>query len=313
MTKKVLEDLSKHFLACVPVPQVLECLDCLSPGLFTEQFQEDVLSCTINHPTALRFPPTRAYSKHYLKLLIYKIESSNIDVNEALYLRYTELLTSSTNRSFADDDRGFVTYVLDNNNAVTLRETRALVQNGTTGLKAWQASKFLSEWCLENKELLRGKYILELGCGVGLTGLVVCKLCEPASYTFTDGHQAALTALRDNLKLNDALKPNVHVELMPWEEPSSYHKLDIILGSDLVFDPTMVPALVGAISKLLTRGGVAYIASTIRNPDTHRGFLLELSKASLLWEATPAPQDEVFVYDRSHITDLLKITSVQGT
>lgn len=46
--------------------------------------------------------------------------------------------------------------------------------------------------------------------------------------------------------------------------------------SDLVFDPTMVPALVGAISKLLTRGGVAYIASTIRNPDTHRGFLLEL-------------------------------------
>lgn len=75
------------------------------------------------------------------------------------------------------------------------------------------------------------RYILELGCGVGLTGLVVCKLCEPASYTFTDGHQAALTALRDNLKLNDALKPNVHVELMPWEEPSSYHKLDIILGS----------------------------------------------------------------------------------
>lgn len=47
--------------------------------------------------------------------------------------------------------------------------------------------------------------ILELGSGIGLTGLVICKSCFPKKYMFSDCHPKVLSKLKENIHLNDFL------------------------------------------------------------------------------------------------------------
>ena len=41
-----------------------------------------------------------------------------------------------------------------------------------------------------------------MGCGIGLTGLVICCTCSPCRYIFSDYHEEVLEALQCNLGLN---------------------------------------------------------------------------------------------------------------
>lgn len=43
---------------------------------------------------------------------------------------------------------------------------------------------------------------MELGCGTGLTGLVICSTSSPHKYIFTDCHERVLEAIQGNLSLN---------------------------------------------------------------------------------------------------------------
>ena len=43
---------------------------------------------------------------------------------------------------------------------------------------------------------------MELGSGVGFTGLVICKTCNPKTYIFSDYHHCVLKQLTENIHLN---------------------------------------------------------------------------------------------------------------
>lgn len=60
----------------------------------------------------------------------------------------------------------------------------------------------LSDWILCNKELFHNKRILELGSGVGFTGITVGKFCSSKSITLTDCHSNVLNLLVENIKIN---------------------------------------------------------------------------------------------------------------
>lgn len=62
----------------------------------------------------------------------------------------------------------------------------------------------LSTWCLKNKKKLEDKFIVELGCGTGLSGISACMHCKPREYWFTDCHSSVLDVLRRNIKINEA-------------------------------------------------------------------------------------------------------------
>lgn len=49
---------------------------------------------------------------------------------------------------------------------------------------------------------LSTRNIIELGCGIGLTGLVICSTSSPCQYIFSDYHEEVLEALQCNLGLN---------------------------------------------------------------------------------------------------------------
>ncbi len=44
--------------------------------------------------------------------------------------------------------------------------------------------------------------IVELGCGLGLTGLIICKTCTPTKYVFTDNNHQVIRTLQENLEIN---------------------------------------------------------------------------------------------------------------
>ncbi|KPI91609.1 Protein FAM86A [Papilio xuthus] len=77
-----------------------------------------------------------------------------------------------------------------------------MVINGTTGMKTWEAAIMLSDWILCNKELFYNRRILELGSGVGFTGITVGKFCMPKSITLTDCHSDVLDLLVENIAIN---------------------------------------------------------------------------------------------------------------
>ncbi|KAH7949582.1 hypothetical protein HPB49_012411 [Dermacentor silvarum] len=172
------------------------------------------------------------------------LEADNIEIAESLYVHFAGKLGSVSGE---EDAPGFVTYTIDDRTAVTLKEHTAVVINGTTGLRTWQASKLLSEWCLENRHLLRSKRIVELGCGVGLTGMVVCKTCCPLSYTFTDGHEAVLQSVEENLRRNSVTECHTSVKMLRWGDHESFKEhcaADVILGADealLQYEPCTAP------------------------------------------------------------------------
>lgn len=43
---------------------------------------------------------------------------------------------------------------------------------------------------------------MELGSGIGLTGITICKVCRPKAYVFSDHHPCVLRQLSENICLN---------------------------------------------------------------------------------------------------------------
>lgn len=62
--------------------------------------------------------------------------------------------------------------------------------------------------------------MLELGSGIGLTGIVLCRSCSLTKYIFSDCHQTVLQRLKDNVTNCLANCDDVSVEELDWENVS---------------------------------------------------------------------------------------------
>nr|CAD7457240.1 unnamed protein product [Timema tahoe] len=129
-----------------------------------------------------------------------KLENAGVEVCDDLYSAYCSLLS----RRPEEDGTHYKHYLLSNyeEDIITLKESCSLVSQGTTGLCSWQAAEALAEWCVTHRLMLAHKEILELGSGVGLTGLTVSLCCRPRSFHFSDCHPAVLQFLCHNVALN---------------------------------------------------------------------------------------------------------------
>ncbi|XP_006895292.1 PREDICTED: protein FAM86A-like isoform X3 [Elephantulus edwardii] len=219
--------------------------------------------------------------------------------------------------------------------AVTLSESTAIVSHGTTGLVTWNAALYLAEWALENPAAFAGRNILELGSGAGLTGLAICRACHPRTYIFSDCHSRVLEQLRGNILLNglslqpdvpapqqppkseDAEKPAVKVTHLDWDLATTTQlaafQPDVVLAADVLYCPETVHSLVGVLQKLSEcrsgpRAVHAYIAFTVRNPETCKLFTAQLGQVGMPWEAMPGHDQKLFPYDELCEMEMLRLT-----
>jgi len=260
--------------------------------------QESVLQVTVLHPSNLLYPVKEDYQRTFLKKFISQLENCGEEVCESLYKEYLVRLSSGEPQQY--HHRHF----LINGKTLTIQEHTSIVSGGTTGLATWEGGLALSEWCLHNPSLLRGRHVLELGCGLGLTGLCVSLCCHPQSYTLTDHHPAVLRAVERNLLLNREILSDIVVktELLDWEDiyNTSLKDVDVVLAADVVFDERLFPALVATFHHLLSKTtSFAVLACTERNPQTLTTFLTLLGQKDLEIEELECPKPETFLYSLS--------------
>lgn len=144
---------------------------------------------------------------------------------------------------------------------------------------------------------------MELGCGVGLTGMSVISVCSPKQYVFSDCHPTVLDVLCENVKLNflsnerckllntsETSKLKLHLEYeqidvqvidLKWEDIDKYisedlSQPDIIIAADILYENNSFGSLTSGLKHLLTSNNYAVFAATIRNEETISQFLQHL-------------------------------------
>ncbi len=127
----------------------------------------------------------------------------------------------------------------------------------------WEASMALGEWLLEHPEFARGRSMLELGCGLGLSGVVAASL--GGRVTQTDRIPEALGVAAENARRN-GLEPPPRQFQADWNTWSHEEKYDVLFGSDLVYEPSVNPALLKIFRRNLAPGGELLIAAPLREP-----------------------------------------------
>jgi len=146
-----------------------------------------------------------------------------------------------------------------------LRVPAPRIERGRRPLWAyvWPAGLVLAE--LVANELapqLTGKKLLELGCGLGAVGLSAAKIGAHA--TLSDREQGALDQARSIAAENSL---TIETLLLEWSRiPEAYvGAFEVILAADVVYDPSQLSPLFGAIHALLAPGGRAWLADPDRS------------------------------------------------
>ncbi|XP_038161559.1 protein-lysine N-methyltransferase EEF2KMT [Cyprinodon tularosa] len=273
------------------------------------EFISELLKQTCLHPLCGRFPPSVRFRRLFLSELIKRQEAAGCEPLDELYDALAQVVGEE------ETSDCYKSYFLPNGGAVSLLENVALISEGTTGLVTWEAALHLAEWALENQQLFSGRSVLELGSGVGLTGIAVCCSCDPLRFVFSDCHPAVLQKLRENVRLNgfgEQTSPAVSVEELDWttatEEQIRRIGADVVLAADVVYDPEAAGSLAALMLKILSCGPAeVYVCSTVRNPQTYGGFKLQLEAAGLDHEVLSGPAGAVFPYHRLAPLELIKV------
>ncbi|WP_321323108.1 class I SAM-dependent methyltransferase [Thiomicrorhabdus sp.] len=108
----------------------------------------------------------------------------------------------------------------------------------------WESSEILAQK-MEHFEI-QGKRILELGCGIGLSSLLLN--ARNADITATDYHPEAGKFLAKNTTLNNG--DDIPFLRTDWKDENlGLGKFDLIIGSDLLYERNHIDLLSGFIER----------------------------------------------------------------
>ena len=185
-------------------------------------------------------------------------------------------------------------FLFPGTNLATVKEIE--FKDGGTGARVWDASIALSLWLAHHVDL-RGKKLLELGAGVGLSGISAAlaganvTLSEMGNTPLSDStalqggsdkvlapELSLLSNLDKNLQLN-SLSTIARTLELDWElclaegyEPLETY--DIVCGSDLVYEGFSVRGLAAAVISHTAPNGMAYLMCDSRRFDVAGKALL---------------------------------------
>ena len=169
---------------------------------------------------------------------------------------------------------------------ITLLESRSLISAaGTTGLRTWEAALHLGTYLCRNSTIVRDKHVLELGAGTGYLSILCANFLQSTHVIVSDGSDDVINNLPENFFLNNLqdLSRIAPMEVK-WghallgteeEEWNGGRPIDVVLGADITYDHSVIPALVGTILELfnLYPAVEVYISATQRNEKTFQVFL----------------------------------------
>jgi predicted nicotinamide N-methyase len=125
----------------------------------------------------------------------------------------------------------------------------------------WPAARMLAKW-LARQTWPAGLHALEVGCGLGLPGIV--SLAMGLRVTFSDCDATALRFAADNARLNGFT--NFDTLQLDWRYPPEGLQVPVLLASDLIYEQRNVAPLVELIKKVLAPLGVCLLTDQDRIP-----------------------------------------------
>ena len=127
---------------------------------------------------------------------------------------------------------------------------------------------------------------VELGCGCGLLGLTLALRFRGVDMTLTDQERVLASVTRSNVAKNRELYDKAkraapRVMALDWEIPEELDAVraagpyDVVLGTDVIFSVSLVPALIRSIESTLKKKktSVCYVCVQRRSADAHAEFL----------------------------------------
>ena len=106
-----------------------------------------------------------------------------------------------------------------------------------------------------------GTPALEIGCGLGLAGLV--GLHRGLRVTFSDYDGGTFGFVTRSAEANGFSAEAYSLRRLDWREPSA-ETFPVILGADVLYERRLVPLVVNVLAAMLAPGGLALIADPYR-------------------------------------------------
>lgn len=137
-----------------------------------------------------------------------------------------------------------------------------------TGSWVWDSALVLSHWISAHINF-QGKTVLELGAGAGVPGMTAALL--GASRVMLTDVQPLLHALLKNVEAN-GLKERVEVKELVWGSDESVNEIiastssmfDVVLMSDVFFDPEDIESLGRTLQRVCGEGTEVWAANELR-------------------------------------------------
>lgn len=124
----------------------------------------------------------------------------------------------------------------------------------------WPSSIALSQYIAKSGGLI-DKEILELGCGVGLPGLVAN--AEGAKVTLSDFQEDALRIVELNWIVNFGELPRTMI--LDWRTPPSNLKFETVIASDVVYEQSLFKPVLNTLKNVLAEKGVIFLSEPNRS------------------------------------------------
>lgn len=122
----------------------------------------------------------------------------------------------------------------------------------------WAGSRCLAAY-VERWVDVRRRRVLDIGCGLGLTGLVAAR--RGAHVVFVDGALPALAFVRASLAANDLDAVAVCAD---FHSLAPTARFDCILAAEIAYEPATFDTLAATLARHLAPGGTAYLADGFR-------------------------------------------------
>jgi predicted nicotinamide N-methyase len=158
----------------------------------------------------------------------------------------------------------------------------------------WPAAYLLAERVAREPSLepIEGScvaQVLEIGCGLGLAGLVA--VARGLCVQFTDYDQAALDFVAQSAAENGFDPARYSIRWLDWRRLPD-ERYPIILGADVIYESRLVPLVAALLRRLLAPGGVGLLASPYRLAAS--GFPAAVAEVGLvcITEAATAHSDD---------------------
>mmetsp|Transcript_19107 Transcript_19107/g.31832 ORF Transcript_19107/g.31832 Transcript_19107/m.31832 type:complete len:575 (+) Transcript_19107:136-1860(+) len=247
--------------------------------------------------------------KYKLKMTKWIVDKSEMQ-DQPVFEPFLEIIMESLTTKYGENEWCYQTFSFASTPGKPLCSIR--FRSGSinqVGLVPWEAGMMAVDFAVAYKRFFKGKSLVELGAGVGLSGILLKKVCELSSVLLTDYEQSVLDNLRHNVSVNTS-DNSVRVAALDWtcqEHVESLSTANIIIAADCVYDPNMISPLLNVISTLLKLGSstTAWLVQSERNRDTFKLFCDTLAdmdisvvdETPLLPITSKSTHDELFTYE----------------